>query len=297
MSAFIACVLQQDDVVAVTEPGYPAFARMARHRHAEVRNVMLDPKRNFAPALESLSDKDRRNLRIIALNYPNNPTGAVISQETRAVVHETASETGAVVFNDAVYGPLTYTDSSSCLLTGAAGNNLGDDLIELHSLTKLYPLGPQSGSFLVGSEETIREIANYSEFAWAPMSAMQMGATTLCLRDVAGRKSIRDFYRHQLSVLRDALAQLGFDVYPTPSGIYVLCEVPGSIGGKHVSSASEAAAVLLDDFSIAVVPFDVPGNHYLRFCTMFQPEDMQRLMHAELKLTDPVPQIRPAIDV
>jgi aspartate/methionine/tyrosine aminotransferase len=284
MSAFIACTIRQGDVVAVTDPGYPAFARMAQHRHAEVKNVLLDPERDFAPALESLTDSDLDKLRVIALNYPNNPTGAVISQQMRAVVHATAEETGAVVFNDAVYGPLTFTDSSCCLLSGAAGNNFGDDLVELHSLTKLYPLGPQSGSFLVGSEETILEIANYSEFAWAPMSALQLGATTWCLGDTEGRGAIREFYREQLDILRDALTELGFAVYPTPSGIYALCKVPAGIGEVAVKSAAEAAAILLDDYNIAVVPFDVPGNSYLRFCSMFQPEDMQRLLTAGLQI-------------
>lgn len=284
MSAFIACVLRQGDVVAVTEPGYPAFARMARHRHAEIRSVLLDPDRDFAPALESLSDSDRRKLRVISLNYPNNPTGAVISQQTRSVVRNTAEETGAVVFNDAVYGPLTYDGTSSCLLTGANSGNLGDDLVELHSLTKLYPLGPQSGSFLVGSEETILELANYSEFAWAPMSAMQIGVTTWCLRDSAGREAIREFYRQQLDALRAALTRIGFDVYPTPSGIYALCKVPARIGQQAIGSGREAADVLLNDYGIAVVPFDVPGNSYLRFCSMFQPEDLERLEACNLRI-------------
>lgn len=286
MSAFIACVIRQGDVVAVTDPGYPAFARMAAHRHAEVKHVLLDPQREFAPALESLTEDDLAKLRVIALNYPNNPTGAVISQQTRSVVRATAEETGAVVFNDAVYGPLTFTGSSSCLLSGSAESNFGDDLVELHSLTKLYPLGPQSGSFLVGSEETILEIANYSEFAWAPMSALQLGATTWCLGDSEGRSVIREFYREQLNVLRDALTGLGFAVYPTPSGIYALCKVPGRIGKSAVHSATEAAAILLDDYDIAVVPFDVPGNSYLRFCSMFMPEDLQRLANSGLQIGD-----------
>jgi aspartate/methionine/tyrosine aminotransferase len=277
MSAFIACVLRSDDVVVVTEPGYPAFARMAAHRHADVQHVLLDPAQGFAPDLASLSDTQRLNLRVIALNYPNNPTGAVISAETRAVIHAASARSGAMVFNDAVYGPLTYEENSSCLLTGVDGHPLGNSLVELHSLTKLYPLGPQSGSFLAGSSEAVQAIATYSEFAWAPMSALQVRATTWCLNDREGRDSIRAFYGKQLDELRNALIELGFEPYPTPSGIYALCRLPRSVGGKPVTNATEAAGILLDDFHVAVVPFDVPGNSYLRFCSLFLAEDMQRL--------------------
>ncbi|MDH4049265.1 MAG: pyridoxal phosphate-dependent aminotransferase [Gammaproteobacteria bacterium] len=278
MSAFIACLLAPGEAVVVTEPGYPAFARMASHRHADVLQVMLDPEKGFAPDLDSLSDAERQRLRVIALNYPNNPTGAVISAETRAVIHAASAHTGAVIFNDAVYGPLTYEENSSCLLTNASGQMQGDDLVELHSLTKLYPLGPQSGSFLVGSAGSMRDIATYSEFAWAPMSALQVRATSWCLADRDGRQKIRNFYRQQLAELRDVLVRLGFEPYPTPSGIYALCRVPESIGGSRVASAAEAATVLMEKFSVAVVPFDVAGYSYLRFCSMFLPEDMQRLL-------------------
>lgn len=285
MSAFIACVIAPGDAVMVTEPGYPAFARMAAHRHARVIDVRLDPDRAFAPGIESLSEQERKGLRVIALNYPNNPTGAVISRETRAAIHAASSQSGAIVFNDAVYGPLTYDENSSCLLTGASGHHLGDHLVELHSLTKLYPLGPISGSFLVGSEESMREIAVYSEFAWAPMSALQVQATTWCLNDKAGRESIRNFYRQQLDELRNALVRIGFFPYPTPSGIYALCRVPKSIGGVKVSNAADAANVLLERFAVAVVPFDVSGNSYLRFCSMFLDKDLERLLSADLSVS------------
>jgi aspartate/methionine/tyrosine aminotransferase len=284
MSAFIACDVRSGDAVVVTEPGYPAFARMAAHRHADIHSAQLDPERGFAPDLESLAETVKQRLRVIALNYPNNPTGAVISAEMRAAVHAASARSGAIVFNDAVYGPLTYEEGSSCLLTGDAEHHLGDGLVELHSLTKLYPLGPLSGSFLVGSQKAIQEIATYSEFAWAPMSALQVQATTWCLQDKSGRESIRQFYRQQLDELRRALVRLGFEPYPTPSGIYALCRVPQRIGGQKVANAADAAARLLDHYSVAVMPFDVPGNGYLRFCSMFLQEDMDRLMAQEDKL-------------
>jgi hypothetical protein len=62
-----------------------------------------------------------------------------------------------------------------------------------------------------------------------------------------------------------------------PAGIYVLCRLPQSIAGKHVANAEEAAVMLLDDFDLAVVPWEQGPNHYLRFTSMYRPEDLQRL--------------------
>lgn len=274
MSAFVACAIEPGAAVVVTEPGYPAFARMASHRHADVIPINLDPGHDFAPdtgPLEALED-----ISVVALNYPNNPTAAVLTDETRSSVADFAGRHHSIVFNDAVYGPLTYEGHAACLLTGATAAGNGR-FVELHSLTKLYPLGPQSGSFLVGTPDPVRSIATYSEFAWAPMSALQIRATTRSLSDVVGRRSIRDFYASQIARLRRTLLELGFHPYPTPSGIYALCRVPPTIGGQRVGSAEEAASILMDEYDIAVMPWDVPEHSYLRFCSMYRDEDLEKL--------------------
>lgn len=282
MSAVIACVVAPGTGVVTTEPGYPAFARMARHRHAHLLPVCLDAQRAFAPDVSRLAEA--ADIGVIALNYPNNPTAAVCTPETRSLVAQLAERHGAVVFNDAVYGPLTYEDAPYSLLTDHVPGASGVAVIELHSLTKLYPLGPLSGAFLAGNAAQMQEIATYSEFAWSPLSAQQTGAMTWCLGDEPGRRRMRDFYATQLAQLRDVLVETGFKPYPTPSGMYALCGLPEQIAGTAVSSAQEAAAVLLDDFAVAVMPWDVPGNSYLRFCTLYSDQDLQRLAGLKRRL-------------
>ena len=279
MSAFIACVVEPGAGVLTTEPGYPAFARMALHRHARPITAYLDPDRDFAPAVDAITEQEQ--LSVIALNYPNNPTAAVLTKQTRALVADLAEAHQAVLFNDAVYGPLTYVGHASCLLSDRGAWGDGPQFVELHSLTKLYPLGPLSGSFLVGTAETMHDIATYSEFAWAPMSALQIGATTWCLRDEEGRLHIRDFFARQLAQLRGILDELGFSVFPTPSGIYALCRVPTKLAGIDVDSAASAAAILMDRFGIAAMPWDLPDYSFLRFCSLYADEDLEKL--AELK--------------
>jgi aspartate/methionine/tyrosine aminotransferase len=281
MSAFIACDVEPGTGVVVTEPGYPAFARMAKHRHAEVHSVVLDPEHDFSPDFESLSSSQRENVRVIALNYPNNPTAAVIGRETRDIIESAARASNASIFNDAVYGPLIYEGGSHCLLSDAADDI---DLVELHSLTKLFPLGPLSGSFLAGSAASIVEIAHYSEFAWAPMSVLQMQATIWCLQDDDSRHEIRDNYSAQLAALTNTLREVGFQPFPTPSGIYALCRLPKNMAGRQMASAEQAATILLDEFDIAVMPWDLDSHSYLRFCSMYLPEDLQRLRDAGERL-------------
>lgn len=276
MTAMTSCVLEPGDGVVVTEPGYPVFARLATHHHARILVARLDPEREFAPRVDEISQEDAASVRLIALNYPNNPTGAVISEEMAAAL-EGRFGSGAVLFNDAIYGPLTHE--------GTAHSILGSDLsgiqeyrtLELHSLSKLFPLGPLGISFLAGSAPLIEEMRHYTEFAWSPPSSLQMRATMRCFQSTDHIAEIRLYFEKRLERLRDTLVDVGFEAYPTPGGMYLLCEAPTAVGGVPTPTAQAAADVLLDEFDLAVVAWDKPPNGYLRFSSLYSAEDLEAL--------------------
>jgi aspartate aminotransferase len=274
MSAFAACTLNPDDTVAVTVPGYPAFARLAMHRHAEVIELPLLHENMFAPDVRH-SDLDVAP-HVVAVNYPNNPTGAVFSPPVVAAL-ECLSGPETLLFNDATYGPLVYRSRCESLLGQADLANAGTELVELHSISKMFPLGPIAASFLVGSPTTMREVSIYSEYAWSPLSKLQLEATTMCLDDRAHLEKLREFFPNQIRRLRETLSALGFQPLEPDAGVYVICPVPGKLGGRTINSAGEAATVLLDEFDVAVYPAESADGGYLRFTSMYLDEQLEQL--------------------
>lgn len=276
MTALASCVLEPGDGVVVTEPGYPVFARLASHHHARLLVAPLDPEMAFAPRLDEISRQEADAVRLVALNYPNNPTGAVISEEV-ATALEGRFRAATVLFNDAIYGPLTHD--------GRAHSVLGEDLpglqeyraLELHSLSKLFPLGPLGISFLAGSEKLIEEIRHYTDFAWSPPSSLQMRATMRSFQKLDDIAEIRQYFDARLERLREILVELGFEPYPTPAGMYLICKSPDSVGGISTPTAQAAADVLLDEFDLAVVAWDRPPHGYLRFSSLYSEADLQAL--------------------
>lgn len=275
MSAFVASMLEPGDAVLVTEPGYPVAARLAAQRGAVVHGVALRFEREFAPDLGSLDAATIQSVKAVFVNYPNNPTGAALTSGIRASL-DALADSGAALLNDAVYAPLCYESRPSSLLTDAGGG-LRPDVLELHAMTKLYPLGPMSVSFLAGAEDLIAPIATHAEYAWSAMSALELGATGWCLRDGAGISERRAFLADQVARLRACLTEVGFEPFPTPAGLYVLCPAPSEIAGRAVDSAAAAALTLMDEFDVAVMPFDVGRDRYLRFSALYRPEDLERL--------------------
>jgi aminotransferase len=276
MSAFVACTLNPGDQVLVTEPGYPAFARLAAHRHAEVLVSCLDPEDSFLPELDSVASAHNGTIRVVSVNYPNNPTGAPLSAEVLAKLGEVASAT-TIFFNDATYGPLVYGEEPASLLGDGIGEPSQNEIVELHSFSKLFSLGPVAVSFLAGSEATMQSVSTYSEFSWAPPSRLQLKATSMYLHDEARLRELREFFPAQLQALRQTLIHIGFEPCPSPAGVYTICKVPSRIAGKPVTSAEQAANRLMDEFDLAVYPLDTHRHHYLRFSSLYRGEDLKRL--------------------
>ena len=283
MAILAACTLSPSSTVVVTEPGYPAFARIAAQLGAGVVVSHLDRHNGFAPDFDYTDDLARGSLTMLAVNYPNNPSGSTLSPAVLDKL-QSLSAPGLTLFNDATYGPLVYDAEPRSILSEdfPAAHQL--DVVELHSFSKLYPIGPLAVSFLAGSKDLLSAVSTYSEYAWSPLSRLQLVATAKCLEDRDRIRRFREFLPQQLESLQAALARIGFKPYDSHSGTYVICDVPRSIDGHKVSTAQGAAKLLMDEFDIAVVPLGNGEHSYLRFSALYRPRDLQRLIDLESKL-------------
>jgi aminotransferase len=277
MSALASSLIAPGDRVLVTEPGYPAFARIAAQRGARIAVAPLDPDRGFAPDLGVLDQSGAdRALSLAALNYPNNPTGSTVSPETVQDLRGRL-DPGGVIFNDAIYGPLTFDQPPQSMLAGRFGGDGEPAIIELHSLGKLFSLGPLGMAFLVGDADRVVAVRQYSDFAWTQLSSLQVRVATRCLEDWGHVEKLRDSLHQRLAELREVVSELGFECFAAEAGMYLLCRAPGRIAMKPVAGAAEAAERLLEEHGLAVAPWEVPPHGYLRFSAAYRPEDLGAL--------------------
>ena len=276
LNTLAATLISPGQTVVVTEPGYPVFDRVAAQSHAAVHTVALDPDRDFEPDLGSVAAKPAGVVRLLALNYPNNPTGSIPSPAAIAGMRRKLVAK-AIWFNDATYGPLTYGERPFSLLATKAARNGELRALELHSLAKLFPLGPLSASFLTGDQDLLGPVREYSDFAWSPMSALQLRVAAECLARDDHVAALRDGLRDRLARLGAVLSELGFDCFPVRGGMYQLCRAPASVGGRPVHDADEAAEVLITNHDVAVMPFQVGHHAYVRFSALYLPEELEKL--------------------
>jgi LL-diaminopimelate aminotransferase len=274
IALLVDALLDPGDQIMVTEPGYPVFAELARLRPADVHVAPLDPHRGFSPDFDAIASADRADVALVAFNYPNNPSGAVADGKLLA---ETTAKFGnaALVFNDAAYAPLVYDQGVRSLLSEAGDAKHGAPVVELHSFSKLFGIGPLGLSFLAGEDEMLARLRRRSEFTWSPLSALHIEVARRCAVDWEYPQTLRKTMGARVARLRETLSNAGLRTYPTPAGMYVLCRTPLSIAGKRTPTAEKAAETLLELFELAVVPWDSPSPGFLRFSALYNDRDIE----------------------
>jgi aspartate/methionine/tyrosine aminotransferase len=104
----MASVLRQGDEVVVMSPAFPSYAAIARIFGARTVFLRTYAERGFFPSEEELRSAVTSRTRVVVVNSPSNPTGAVYGPEEMGAVVQVASEVGAYVISDEVYEPFVY---------------------------------------------------------------------------------------------------------------------------------------------------------------------------------------------
>src|SRR5512138_1553439 len=108
LSILPAALINPGDYVLMTTPGYPVFGTHARYYGGRVHNLPLREENGFLPDLESIPGDILKKVKVLVINYPNNPTGASATPEFFARAVAFAKANNIVVIHDAAYAALVF---------------------------------------------------------------------------------------------------------------------------------------------------------------------------------------------
>src|SRR6202046_2640094 len=145
--------LDPGDYALAADPGYPVYTAGPWLAGAEPVLMALDPERGFTPDLEAIDAAVLARTKLMFLNYPNNPTGAVVPDGFFERVVEFAREHQILVVHDSAYSETTYDGyhAPSFLATPGA-KEVG---IEVFSLSKGYNMTGWRCAVVVGNAEAV----------------------------------------------------------------------------------------------------------------------------------------------
>lgn len=238
--------LDPDSVALAADPGYPVYTGGPLIAGAESVLMPLVPELGFVPDLDAIPFEARAAARLMYLNYPNNPTGAVAPEGFFERVVEFARAHDILVVHDASYTETTFDGyvAPSFLQTPGA-KEVG---VEIFSLSKGYNMTGWRTAAIVGNAEAVAAYWKLKTNIDSGMfEAVQLAAVAALSED--GDQIARDMsavYARRRDLVVDALRAIGVDVRSPQGTIYVWAPVPdGHTSASYCELVLEESAVVV----------------------------------------------------
>src|SRR5215212_6545338 len=227
------------------DPGYPVYTGGPLLAGAETVLIPLLPERGFAPDLDAISAEDAGRARLIYLNYPNNPTGAVVPDGLFEKAIEFARANDVLVVHDASYTETTFDGyvAPSFLATPGA-KDVG---VEVFSLSKGWNMTGWRTAAIVGNAEALAAYWKLKTNIDSGMFEAVQLATAAAL-DAGPPSGMVEIYERRRDLVCGALAEIGVEVTPPKGTIYVWAPVPD--GHSSVSYCE----LVLEEAGVVVSP-------------------------------------------
>ena len=268
------CFINPGDILLTTVPGYPVTATYTKYLGGEVFNLPLLESNSFLPDLGIVPQPVLKRAKLMYLNYPNNPTGAVASSEFFKQVVDFAMKNNIIVIHDSAYGALTYDGYKPLSFLSVEGAM--DVGLEVHSLSKAFNMTGWRIGFVCGNSKAVKAYASVKDNTDSgQFRAIQKAAIQgLKHTEITDRTVIK--YSRRFNLLVDALKELGFDARKPKGAFYCYVKAPtGTQDGKIFNSASEFSEFLIHEALISTVPWDDAGK-FIRFSVTFEADTIKK---------------------
>ena len=266
------CFIEPGDIALVPDPGYPVYSVGTWFAGGECHWMPLLEENGWMPDLDAIPDDVADKARVIWLNYPNNPTGAIAEAGYFEKVVDFAKEHDIAVMHDASYSevafdgyrPVSFLETPGAIDVG----------VEFHSLSKSYNMTGWRLGMAVGNEDIISALmvikSNLDSGVPNAIQYMGMEAMELSQKAIDERNAI---YERRRDRVVQTLQEIGLDAIPPKASLYVWTRIPEGF------TSAEFTALLLDEADIVVTPgngYGEYGEGYIRLSLTINDEDMEK---------------------
>ena len=252
--------LNPGDVALAADPGYPVYTGGPILAEATPELLPLVPELGFVPDLGAIPSEVAAKAKLMFLNYPNNPTGAVVPDGFFELVVSFAREHEILVVHDCAYTETTYDGyvAPSFLATPGA-KEVG---VEVFSLSKGYNMTGWRCGAILGNPEAIQTYWRLkTNIDSGLFEAVQIAGIEALNGPQGPLQRMNETYTRRRDLVVSALREIGVDVTAPKGTIYVWAPVPAG----HTSTSF--AELVLEEAAVVVSPgsmFGAGGEGFFR---------------------------------
>jgi len=262
------------DACVLPDPGYPAYLGGTVLAGADPLLVPLRPESDFLVELEELPPQRLDRVRLVFLNYPNNPTAAVAPREYLERTVRLCRERGILIAYDNPYVELTFDGYRAPSIFEIEGAR--ECAIEFHSVSKTFSMTGWRLAWAVAARELLAPLQRLK--TWTDtgvfLAVQKAGAAVLDRAEELAGGLVAELERRRDATL-DALEEIGIPAETPQATMYVWVPLPAG------ATAQAFGRTLLEREAVVVLPgtgFGAGGEGFVR-----------------IALTVPVPRLREAV--
>lgn len=273
------CVVDPGDIVLASDPGYPVYKIGTMLAGGIPIALPLLPHNDFLPDFSLFPESLLERVKLVFLNYPNNPTSRTASREFFQEVVELAHRFGFIVAHDLAYSEISFDGYRAPSVFEVEGAK--EVAVEFHSLSKMCNMTGWRIGFAVGNAKLIEALGRvktnidsgiFNAIQWAGVEALERVEEAL--------RSIIPVYTERRNLVIEALRRVGFDISYPKATFYIWVPVPRGF------TSMGFAEFILERAQVVVTPgigFGKYGEGFVRISittpTNRLKEAMERMTH------------------
>lgn len=243
--------VDEGDYTLIPDPGYPVYKNATIFAGGTPYAMPLTQENNFLPDFTKIPEEVAKKSKLMFLNYPNNPTGAVCDIEFFKKAVEFCKKYDILLCHDQAYCEMTYDGYIAPSVLQVEGAK--DIAIEFFSHSKSYNMTGWRVGFVAGNKEAIKALGTIkNNIDSGVFKAIQEAAIAAYNAPSEQITSLNKMYKERKEVMENGLRKLGWEVKPSKATFYLWLPVPKGF------TSEEFVTIMLEKAHV-VVP---PGNGY-----------------------------------
>jgi len=270
---FSQAIFNPGDFCLVPDPAYPVYTNAALLAGASPLNYPLRASNAFRPKWSEISEEVWRAIKLIFINFPNNPTSATVSIDTYRELVSLAQKYDFMICSDNPYSEQSYHELAPCLLQVPGAKEVG---IEFFSCSKTYNMTGWRIGFAVGNPDLVSALYKmksaidtgiFKPIQWAAIAALDGKERELV-------NPSKEVFHYRRNLMKEGLEKLGYEIFDGGATFYLWIKTP--MGEDSMSTCTR-----LLEKGIVTTPgigFGKQGEGYFRMSLTVPEEKIKEVL-------------------
>ncbi|OKY78875.1 MAG: Aspartate/tyrosine/aromatic aminotransferase [Candidatus Methanohalarchaeum thermophilum] len=256
----IRSLVEQGDKVAVFEPSYVSYSPCIKFAGGDVVKIDTSFDSGFKPSTDKIKRVlKNRDIKVLVLNNPNNPTGVCLEEEKVREISEICKEEDTSLISDEIYSKLVYDRG---YFSPLQVKGMKERSILLDGFSKSYAMTGWRIGYVAGPEHVINAMNKIHQYTMLCAPIMSQKAAVEAIKSKKEIKDMKEEYNRRRKLTLSRLTEMGLKCVEPEGAFYVFPSIK-----ETGLSSKEFAKKLVKEKKVAVVPgtaFGESGEGYIR---------------------------------